>query len=49
MSSSPGSAGKVARHRERMCAAGLQPVQFWVPDTRSPELAVQTRDVSSAG
>ncbi len=31
------STGKVARHRERMRAAGLRPVQFWVPDTRSPE------------
>jgi len=27
----------VARYRERMRAAGLRPVQFWVPDTRSPE------------
>jgi len=30
---------KVARHRERMRAAGYRPVQFWVLDTRSPELA----------
>ena len=29
------SALKVARSRERMRAAGLRPVQFWVPDTRS--------------
>lgn len=28
------SALKVARSRERMRAAGLRPVQFWVPDTR---------------
>ena len=35
--------GKVARHRERMRAAGLRPVQFWVPDTRSPEFAAQLR------
>ncbi|AOY69530.1 hypothetical protein TB9_22740 [Xanthomonas perforans] len=34
---------KVARHRERMRAAGLRPVQFWVPDTRSPEFAAQVR------
>lgn len=34
---------KVARHRERMRAAGLRPVQFWVPDTRSPEFAEQVR------
>ena len=26
---------KVARSRQRMRAAGLRPVQFWVPDTRS--------------
>lgn len=34
---------KVARHRERLRAAGLRPVQFWVPDTRSPEFAAQVR------
>jgi len=34
---------KVARHRERMRAAGLRPVQFWVPDTRSPEFAAHLR------
>lgn len=37
------STGKVARHRERMRAAGLRPVQFWVPDTRSPEFQAQVR------
>lgn len=37
------STGKVARHRERMRAAGLRPVQFWVPDTRSPEFRAQVR------
>lgn len=37
------STHKVARHRERMRAAGLRPVQFWVPDTRSPEFAEQLR------
>ncbi|MGH8192321.1 MAG: antitoxin MazE family protein [Rhodanobacteraceae bacterium] len=41
--SSHKSTGKVARHRERMRAAGLRPVQFWVPDTRSPEFAAQVR------
>lgn len=34
---------KVARHRERMRAAGLRPVQFWVPDTRTPEFAAEVR------
>lgn len=36
-------ASKVARHRERMRAAGLRPVQFWVPDTRSNQLVEQLR------
>ncbi|MEY2341689.1 antitoxin MazE family protein [Acidithiobacillus sp. IBUN Pt1247-S3] len=40
MSSIHESTGKVARHRERMRAAGLRPVQFWVPDSRSPEFTV---------
>lgn len=34
---------KTARHRERMRAAGLRPVQFWVTDTRAPEFAAQLR------
>lgn len=34
---------KVARSRERMRAAGLRPVQFWVPDTREAALAQQLR------
>ena len=41
MPPTPGS--KIARHRERMRAAGLRPVQFWVPDTRSPEFTAQLR------
>ena len=36
-------ASKVARHRERMRAAGLRPVQFWVLDTRTPEFAAQVQ------
>jgi len=31
------------RHRARMRAAGLRPVQFWVPDTRNPEFAAEVR------
>jgi hypothetical protein len=27
------------RYRQRMRAAGLRPVQIWVPDTRSPDFA----------
>jgi hypothetical protein len=34
---------KVARYRAQMRAAGLRPVQFWVPDTRSPEFRAQLR------
>lgn len=34
---------KVARHRSRMREAGLRPVQFWVPDTRSAEFAERIR------
>ncbi|MDD9876387.1 MAG: DUF3018 family protein [Magnetovibrio sp.] len=30
---------KVRRHRERMRARGLRPVQVWVPDTRSEAFA----------
>ncbi len=41
MPSTPQS--KVARNRERMRAAGLRPVQFWVQDTRAPEFAAQLR------
>ncbi|MDE2344168.1 MAG: antitoxin MazE family protein [Betaproteobacteria bacterium] len=43
MPSTHESSGKTARHRERMRAAGLRPVQFWVPDTRSPEFVEQVR------
>ena len=43
MPSTHESTDKVARHRARMRAAGLRPVQFWVPDTRSPEFATQVR------
>jgi hypothetical protein len=37
-------ASKTVRHRQRMRAAGLRPVQFWVPDTRSPEFAARVRE-----
>jgi len=36
-------ASKTVRHRERMRAAGLRPVQFWVPDTRAPEFVARVR------
>lgn len=39
----PVSTSKATRHRERLRAAGLRPVQFWVPDTRAPGFAAQMR------
>jgi hypothetical protein len=37
------SALKVARARQKMRAAGLRPVQFWVPDTRAESFAADIR------
>jgi hypothetical protein len=37
------ASGKVTRHRQRLRAAGLRPVQVWVPDTRDPAFAEQIR------
>lgn len=34
---------KVKRHRARLRAAGLRPLQLWVPDTRTPEFAHDLR------
>ncbi len=36
-------ANKMARHREQMRAAGMRPVQFWVPDIRIPEFVAKVR------
>ncbi|KRF05290.1 antitoxin MazE [Arthrobacter sp. Soil782] len=30
---------RVQEHRKRLREQGLRPVQFWVPDVRSPEFA----------
>lgn len=30
---------RVRAHRERLRAAGLRPIQLWVPDVRSPGFA----------
>jgi hypothetical protein len=32
-------AKRVQRRRDKLRAAGLRPVQIWVPDTRSPSFA----------
>jgi hypothetical protein len=42
------SAVRVRAHRERLRAQGLRPVQFWVPDVRSPQFAQQAHDQSLA-
>jgi hypothetical protein len=34
---------RVQRHRDRLRAAGLRPVQIWVPDTTSPGFAQECR------
>jgi len=40
MASNPNSnREKVRRHREKLRAQGLRPVQIWVPDTRVPGFA----------
>jgi len=43
---------RVQEHRDRLRAAGLRPVQLWVPDTRDPGFAdacrLQSRLVSAA-
>ena len=33
----------MATYRQRMRAAGLRPVQIWVPDTRAPDFAEKCR------
>ncbi|MFM8767909.1 MAG: antitoxin MazE-like protein [Rubrivivax sp.] len=34
---------KMTRHRQRLRAAGLRPVQFWVADTREPAFTARLR------
>ena len=34
---------RMANYRRRMRAAGLRPVQIWVPDTRSPDFVEACR------
>lgn len=33
----------MASYRQRMRAAGLRPIQIWVPDTRNPSFAAKCR------
>jgi hypothetical protein len=37
------NAERVRRRRDRMRAAGLRPVQIWIPDTRAPGFAEECR------
>jgi hypothetical protein len=34
-------AARVARTRAKLRAAGLRPIQIWVPDTRAPGFALE--------
>ena len=34
---------RMADYRQRMRAAGLRPVQIWVPDSRSPDFVDECR------
>ena len=34
---------RVQKHREALRAAGLRPIQIWVPDTRAPGFAEEVR------
>ncbi|MDA8230073.1 MAG: antitoxin MazE family protein [Magnetospirillum sp.] len=37
------TAKRVKRHRDGLRAAGLRPLQIWVPDTRRPGFAEECR------
>lgn len=39
---------RVRRHRERLRAKGLRPIQIWVPDLRSAEFAAEAHRQSAA-
>lgn len=42
------SAERVKRRRDKMRAAGLRPIQIWVPDTTAPGFAEEARRQSLA-
>jgi hypothetical protein len=39
---------KVGEHRARLRAAGLRPIQIWVPDVRSPSFRSEAHRQSAA-
>jgi hypothetical protein len=41
-------ARRVRKHRQALRAAGLRPIQIWVPDVRSKSFAVQARRQSQS-
>jgi hypothetical protein len=41
-------ARRVQKHRQSLRAAGLRPIQIWVPDVRSKSFALQARRQSQA-
>jgi Protein of unknown function (DUF3018) len=41
-------AQRVKKHRKTLRAAGLRPIQIWVPDVRSKSFAAQARRQSLA-
>ena len=47
-SAAASSRDKVRSHRARMRAKGMKLVQFWVPDTSSPEFKAEARRQSLA-
>jgi Protein of unknown function (DUF3018) len=42
------TAARVRKHRKSLRAAGLRPIQIWVPDVRSKHFAAQARRQSRA-
>jgi hypothetical protein len=42
------NAARVRKHREALRAAGLRPIQIWVPDVRSKHFVAQARRQSRA-
>lgn len=41
-------APRMKQYRERLRAAGLRPIQLWVPDTRAPGFAAECRRQSAS-
>lgn len=44
----PSSRTRVRRHRERLRAQGLRPLQIWVPDVTAPGFVAEARRQSRA-